>query len=145
MLGGGIFYLFLATLIISGALALVEIIRKKNPDAAKGIEALSSFSGWVGLGLVVFCVITLLDVLRVVGLLFRVVPVSTIVVLASLIAGIVLGLLQLVGLLKQFGVINDAKAASMEGKLASVKIPFGFIAIISAIYLFVWTIIKWQF
>ncbi len=93
----------------------------------------------------VFCVINLLDVLRVVGLLFRVVPVSTIVVLASLIAGIVLGLLQLVGLLKQFGVINDAKAASMEGKLASVKIPFGFIAIISAIYLFVWTIIKWQF
>lgn len=45
MLTNGTFLLFIVTLILSGALALIEIIRKKNPELAKAIESLSSFAG----------------------------------------------------------------------------------------------------
>jgi len=61
---GGLAYMFFATLIASGILALVDLIRQKNPDAAKGIEMLAPASGWIGLGLLVSVVISLINVLR---------------------------------------------------------------------------------
>lgn len=145
MFGGGTFWLFIISLALVGALALVEIIRKKNSQAAEAVEKLSSFSGWIGLALVIFCIINLLDVLRYLDMILKVVPVSTIVVLAALASGAILGLLQMLDILKQFGIIKDEQAKSISSKLAGVKIPFGFIALLSAGYLALWSIVKWGF
>lgn len=93
----------------------------------------------------IFCVITLGDVLPGLKLLFRVIPVSTIILLAALVAGIGLGLFQLIGLLKQFKIVSEDKLAGLEEKLALVKIPLGFLSIGAGVYLLLWRIIKWSF
>ena len=139
---GGLAYMFFATLIASGILALVDLIRQKNPDAAKGIEMLAPASGWIGLGLLVSVVISLINVLRGLSGLFRGVPVSSIVLIAALASGTILGLLQITGLLKQFGVMDDAKAAELDKKLLPIKVPVGIVAVLSGIYLFLFSIIQ---
>ncbi|HPH01847.1 MAG TPA: hypothetical protein PK297_02665 [Spirochaetota bacterium] len=138
----GLFYAFLATLIASGILALVDLIRQKNPDAAKGIEMLAPASGWIGLGLLVSIIVTLIEVLRYLGPWLKGIPVTTIVLLSALVSGAILGLLQITGLLKQFGVMDDAKAAELDKKLLPIKVPVGIVAVLSGIYLFLFSIIQ---
>jgi len=137
----GMFYAFLATLIASGILALVDLIRQKNPDAAKGIEMLTPASGWIGLGLLVSIVVTLIQVLRSMSH-GAVINLSYIIVLVALGCGVILGLLQITGLLKQFGVMDDAKAAELDKKLLPIKVPVGIVAVLSGIYLFLFSIIQ---
>ena len=138
----GLFYAFLATLIASGILALVDLIRQKNPDAAKGIEMLAPASGWIGLGLLVSIIVTLIEVLRYLGPWLKGIPVTTIVLLSALVSGAILGLLQITGLLKQFGVMDNAKAAELDKKLLPIKVPVGIVAVLSGIYLFLFSIIQ---
>jgi len=139
---GGLAYMFFATLIASGILALVDLIRQKNPDAAKGIEMLAPASGWIGLGLLVSIIVTLIEVLRYLGPWLKGIPVTTIVLLSALVSGAILGLLQITGLLKQFGVMDDAKAAELDKKLLPIKVPVGIVAVLSGIYLFLFSIIQ---
>ncbi len=141
----GLFYAFVATLIASGILALVDLIRQKNPDAAKGIEMLAPASGWIGLGLLVSIVVTLIDVLRAIFSPHASIDLTVIVILVALASGIILGLLQITGLLKQFGVMDDAKAAELDKKLLPIKVPVGIVAVLTGIYLFLFSIIKWNF
>ena len=141
----GLFYAFLATLIASGILALVDLIRQKNPDAAKGIEMLAPASGWIGLGLLVSIVVTLIYVLRAIFSPHPSINLTVIVLLVALASGIILGLLQITGLLKQFGAMDDAKAAELDKKLLPIKVPVGIVAVLTGIYLFLFSIIQWKF
>jgi hypothetical protein len=137
---GGLSWFFIIALIISGLLALIEVIRKKNPQAAASIEKVSSFGGYVGIGLLVLSIIQLIQMLRWFSVLLQVVPVTTIIWLGALAAGVVLGLFQSIDLLKTWGVLKDDKAAGLNTKLKGISIPFGFIAVGTGLYILVFSI-----
>ena len=129
----GGFWILVIGLIVAGALALAEIIKKKNPQAGEAIEKISKYQGYIGIGLLAVSIWNLLSILRWISFLMRAIPVTTIVLIAALGAGILLGLSQGISLFKNFGILSDEKAGKIEGKLSGIKITLGFIAVSSAV------------
>ena len=143
--GGGGFWILAIGLIVAGALALAEIIKKKNPQAGEAVEKIAKYQGYIGIGLLAVSIWNLLAILRWLSFLLKALPISTIVLIAALGSGILLGLSQGISLFKNFGILSDEKAGKIEGKLTGIKIPLGFIAVSSAVYLILWRLIGWRF
>lgn len=138
------FWVFCITLLVAGLLAIIEILKKKNPQIAQVVENVAPYVGYIGIGLIVFAVINLFDVLRMMKWSFAYAPISTVVALAALVVAVLLGIFQSIGVLKQFGVLKDEQASSISNKLIGIKIPLGFIAILSSIYLMLQNIIHFR-
>lgn len=144
---GGLAWTFVIVLILSGLLTMIDKIREKNAQAAENLEKIAQYQGYGGVFLVVFGLINLLRILfsGAMGVLFRVVPVTTIVLLAALICGIILGLLQSVGVLKSWGALDEEKGGKIEGSLGGFKSMLGMVGVISGVYLLLAFITQWRF
>lgn len=140
-----LFWPFVLTLLASGLIAIMEIIKKKNPQAANAIAMAASFGGYIGLGAMITAIITFFNLLRGLSFLMRFVPVSTIMLLAACVSAVLLGIFMSIDLFTSWGVLNKEKGSAMSAKLAGIKIPLGFVAVISSVYLILWNLIGWGF
>jgi hypothetical protein len=128
-------WIFVASLLLAGIFALAEIIAKKNKEAGELIGKISSYQGYVGIGLVVFSIWNLIYTISDISNLIAAFPLSTIVFVAALVTGILLGLFESIDLLKSWKILQEEMIDNVKGKLAVIKVPLGFIGILSSIYL----------
>ncbi|MBN1799377.1 MAG: hypothetical protein JW822_12420 [Spirochaetales bacterium] len=138
-------WIFLVALLLAGIFALAELIAKKNKEAGELIEKVSSYQGYVGIGLIVFSVWNLILTLDGIGILLQVFPLSGIVMIAALVAGILLGIFESIDLFKSWKLLKEEAVDKVKGKLAVIKIPLGFVGIISSLYLMLWGVVMWTF
>ena len=134
-------WVFLIALLAAGIFAILDLIKKQSKEAGEVLEKITPYAGYIGIGLIVFSIWNLFDVLRVFGLFIQVLPLTTIVLLAGLIGGVLLGIMQSLGLLKSWKILNEEAGTKVEGKLIPFRIPLGFIAIISSLYMIVFGIV----
>ena len=131
----GLWYFFFITLVFSGLVACSEMVKKKNPKLAESLANLDQgVGGYAGVATIVLAIIALIQVLGVLSAWLRWMPVSTILFLGAIAAGIVLGLLNGVDALKGWGLVKEEQAASIKNKLKGVAVPFGMIGIVSGMY-----------
>ena len=142
---GGLYWIFCFALLFSGLLALIEIIKKKNPQAAEAIEKVSGYAGYIGLGAMVTAILTLLQIIKYLSFFFRLVPISTIVLIVAMVSAILLGIFQSIDLFKSWGILNKEKGDALSAKLSGIKIPLGFAGAGSALYLLLWRLVGWAF
>lgn len=140
-----LFWPFVLTLLASGLIAIMDIIKKKNPQAANAIATVAGFGGYIGLGAMVTAIITFFNLLRGLSILMRIVPLSTIMLLAACVSAVLLGIFMSIDLFTQWGLLNKEKGSALSAKLSGIKIPLGFVAVISSVYLILWYFIQWGF
>ena len=138
-------WLFLLSLLVGGAYAIVDLIKNKNPKAGEIVEKVAAYQGYLGLGLILFSAWNLILMLKDISIFLRFVPVTSIVLLAALVTGLLLGLLESLGILGSWKVMNQDTLTKIEQKLSGIKIPLGFVAIGTSIYLILAGIIRWTF
>ncbi|RPJ07321.1 MAG: hypothetical protein EHM28_07550 [Spirochaetaceae bacterium] len=137
-------WIWLASLFVGGLLALSEIISKKNKEAGELVQKLSAFQGYIGVGLIVFSVLNLIWNLSILIAAIPQIPVSAIIFIVALFAGIILGIMESIGLLKSFNIISAEVLDNISSKLMLFKVPLGIICVCASLYLAIWGIIQWQ-
>jgi hypothetical protein len=138
-------WIFLASLLLAGIFALAELIAKKNKEAGELIEKVSSYQGYVGIGLIIFSVWNLILTIKDVGTLLSIFPLSGIVFIAALVTGILLGIFESIDLFKSWKILKEEAVDKVKGKLVLIKTPLGLVAIIGSLYLMLWGVVGWLF
>jgi hypothetical protein len=138
-------WIFLVSLLIAGIFALAELIAKKNKEAGELIAKVAAFQGYVGIGLIVFSIWNLFAILGSVGGLLSSLPLTGIILIAALIAGVLLGVLESIDLFKSWKLLNEEAVDKVKGKLVVIKTPLGLIGIIASLYLILWGVVIWGF
>ena len=138
----GSWYILIGGLIVAGIIAILDFIKKKNPEVAEKLKVIANYSGYVGVGLLGVGIWRLLHALftsyfgrSLIGLLLK--SGAGIVYLVSIVIAIILGLFQAISMLKSWGILSEEKGNQLESKLSTIKVPLGFAAIVSAVLLFV--------
>jgi len=134
-MGGGI--LDAIWILVLGVLAVPNLIIAKRPDAKQILDKLTPFQGWIGLVSFGWGVFRLIQMLGIMGMLFKL-PLLAIVLLLYLFCMIVLGLLLGVGTMKMF-IKNPQAVAKLDqtiAKLSPKQGIFGILALIDAVGMF---------
>ncbi len=136
-------------LIAGGALAASSIIAKKSPEAGEAIKKLAPFQGIIGivLGLagLIFVILIIINIRIFFGFMLPAMPVVTILVIASAVIGLALGILLAINLLKANPNIPKDKLEALEKKLAPKQIPLGIIGLCLGVFLLLNRVIGFGF
>ena len=132
-------------MLIGGLFAIIELVKKRSPQAAEVISKISGFQGYIGAGIIVFSIWNLVQLFRGIRVMFKFFPVSTVFLLVALITGLLLGVLQSIDLARSFKKLPEDKLKLIDTKLSKIRIPLGFCAIVTSIYLALAGIIHFRF
>lgn len=122
--------------IAGGILAASALIIARKPNAAKLIDKMTPYQGWIGVVMFGWGVWELIGCVRFLGLL-KVAPMAWVFWLATGVADIVVGFLLGFGLLTKYTLGNSplaqAKGQAIRAKLAGYQGAFGIFAIVMGI------------
>jgi uncharacterized membrane protein len=96
------YYVFILTLIIAGAVAASSFLQNKIPQTKVAMDFLNPHSSWIGLVSFVLSLFWFFKVLINIGTMLKWAPVNTIIYLVSVLILMVLGFLLAQSLFKQF-------------------------------------------
>lgn len=136
-------WIFLVLLIIAGLFALVELFVRRSTGFGKLLESVGFSQSFVGLGLVVFSVLTLVLEIDLVLQSLPLIPLTAVIYIIALITGIALGALCLLDFLRSFRLVKEEFFAKLLAPLRIVKVPLGLIGILTGLYLVVWSFEQW--
>jgi hypothetical protein len=136
-------YLWPVVLILGGILGCAGLIVAKKPDAKELIGKLQPFQAAIGVALLIFGVLNLLDALRLLGFV-SMMPVLVITAFAAVVSAIILGVLFGMPMIAKLSASGAAKGEELGKKLAPFQTLFGLVAIGSGLImlLFVLGILK---
>ena len=133
--------LFALLLIVAGVLGAAALIIKNKPDARELIAKLVPFQGIIGIVLLIFSVIWLIQALQFLGFMFQYAMFTGLLLLLTILVGIALGFLLGYGLINQYVLSKNAGAAAggagVQAKLASYQAPLGIAAILLGLWLLI--------
>ncbi|MCB1603121.1 MAG: hypothetical protein R3F25_12545 [Gammaproteobacteria bacterium] len=133
------FWVFLLTMIIVGAIAASGFIQSKIEQSKVAFEFSKPYEGWIGLVSLVLGLYWFFELLFNLGTRLKWVPVLTIIYLVAIVVLIVLALMMSKSLLKSLMGENKASefVDSTAGKFESLKEKLGLVAIGLALLLFI--------
>jgi len=126
-------YAWPIVLILGGILGCAGLIVAKKPDAKELIGKLQPFQAAIGVALLVFGVLNLLDAIRFLSLM-SIIPVTVILAFAAVISAIVLGIMFGMPMVAKLSASGAAKGEEMGKKLAPYQTLVGIIAIVSGLF-----------
>lgn len=126
-------YAWPVILILGGILACAGLIVAKKPDAKELIGKLQPFQAAIGIALLVFGVLNLMDAIHFLSLM-SLIPVTVIMALAAVASAIILGLLFGMPMVARFSASGAAKGEELGKKLAPIQTLVGIIALVSGVY-----------
>ena len=115
------YYVFILTLIITGAVAASGFLQNKIPQTKVALDFLNPHSMWIGLVSLVLSLFWFFKVIIHIGTMLKWAPVNTLIYLASVLILMVLGFLLAQGLFKQFA----GKNAKVDEMLKAGVDKFG--------------------
>ncbi len=121
-------YLWPIVLILGGILGCAGLIVAKKPDAKELIGKLQPFQAGIGVALLVFGVLNLLDALRLLSFVGAL-PVLVITAFAAVISAIVLGIMFGMPMVAKLSASGAAKGEELGKKLAPYQTMVGLVAI----------------
>ncbi len=125
-------WLSLILVLVGGILAAAPSIIGKKPEAKEYIDKIRPAQGWIGVVLVIFGIINLIQVLPVFGFLFRhwIGMVTLGMIFIGMLAnGFILGYELIVQFTMSGSEAAQEKADSIRKKLAPIQVSLGFAAI----------------
>jgi len=136
-------YLWPIVLILGGILGCAGLIVAKKPDAKELIGKLQPFQAAIGVALLVFGVINLLDALRMLSFVGAF-PVLVIAAFAAVASAIILGIMFGMPMVAKLSASGAAKGEELGKKLAPYQTMVGLVAIGTGVImlLFVLRILK---
>ena len=136
-------YAWPIVLILGGILGCAGLIVAKKPDAKELIGKLQPFQAAIGVALLVFGVLNLLDAIRFLSLM-SLIPVTVIMAFAAVLSAIVLGIMFGMPMVAKLSASGAAKGEELGKKLAPYQTLVGLIAMGSGLImlLFVLRILK---
>lgn len=124
-------------LLLVGVLGVAGFIQSKNADAAKFLEPIQKFEGWIGVVALIWGLYGAINGLLNIGTGLKYVPFYWMVGMVGALTLVGLGFLFALPMIKS--VVNsdvDAKLDNMAAKLAPAKMGLGFVAIgVAVLYL----------
>jgi general stress protein CsbA len=120
-------------LIIGGFMASSSLFVKKNENFEKIVKVLSTWQGWIGIGVMIGGIIVLIMVLAS-GILRYVNALFIILYLGSIILAMVLGFLMAIGLLRTRKEIPQDKLEKVNKIISGFGIPLGIAGLIMGIF-----------
>ncbi|HWT02232.1 MAG TPA: hypothetical protein VN256_18425 [Pyrinomonadaceae bacterium] len=133
--------LFALLLIVAGVLGAAALIIKNKPDARELIGKLVPFQGIIGIVLLIFSFIWLIQALQFLGIMLRYATFSGLLLLLTILVGLALGFLLGYGLINQYVLSKNVGAAAggagVQAKLASYQGPLGIAAILLGLWLLI--------
>ncbi len=111
----GLYWLFSILLIVVGVLAAYPGIVRARPDAKEILDKLVPYQGWFGIAALIWGALNLLRILLHFGVMTIMPAIWLILILASNIVAVLLGLLLGYGLIAQY-VLNNSPAARRRGE-----------------------------
>jgi len=120
-------------LILGGILGCAGLIVAKKPDAKELIGKLQPFQAAIGVALLVFGVIHLLDAVRAIGFM-SVIPVTVIAAFAAVASAIILGIMFGMPMVAKLSASGAAKGEELGKKLAPYQTLVGIVAIAAGAY-----------
>lgn len=133
--------LFALLLIVAGVLGAAALIIKNKPDARELIAKIVPFQGIIGIVLLIFSVIWLIQILQVLGFILRYSTFNGLLLLLTILVGLGLGFLLGYGLINQYVLSKNAGAAAggagVQAKLATYQGPLGIAAVVLGLWLLI--------
>ena len=126
-------YAWPIVLILGGILGCAGLIVAKKPDAKELIGKLQPFQAAIGVALLVFGVLNLLDAIRFLSLM-SLIPVTVIMAFAAVLSAIVLGIMFGMPMIAKLSASGAAKGEELGKKLAPYQTLVGIVAIITGLY-----------
>ena len=126
-------YLWPIILIMGGILGCAGLIVAKKPDAKELIGKLQPFQAAIGVALLVFGVLNLLEAIRFISLI-SLIPVTVIFAWAAVASAIILGVMFGMPMVAKLSASGAAKGEEMGKKLAPYQTLVGIVAIVAGIY-----------
>jgi hypothetical protein len=136
-------YLWPIVLILGGILGCAGLIVAKKPDAKELIGKLQPFQAAIGVALLVFGVLNLLDAIRLLSFV-SLMPVLVITAFGAVVSAIILGIMFGMPMVAKLSASGAAKGEELGKKLAPYQTLVGIIAMITGLImlLFVLGIMK---
>jgi len=126
-------YAWPIVLILGGILGCAGLIVAKKPDAKELIGKLQPFQAAIGVALLVFGVLNLLDAIRFLSLM-SLIPVTVIMAFAAVVSAIVLGIMFGMPMIAKLSASGAAKGEEMGKKLAPYQTLVGIVAIVTGLF-----------
>ena len=126
-------YAWPIVLILGGILGCAGLIVAKKPDAKELIGKLQPFQAAIGVALLVFGVLNLLDAIRFLSLM-SLIPVTVIMAFAAVLSAIVLGIMFGMPMIAKLSASGAAKGEELGKKLAPYQTLVGIVAIVTGLY-----------
>ena len=121
-------YIWSIVLILGGILGCAGLIVAKKPDAKELIGKLQPFQAGIGIALLIFGVINLLDAIRLIGAISAF-PVLVLTAWAAVASAIVLGIMFGMPMVAKLSASGAAKGEELGKKLAPYQTLVGLVAI----------------
>ncbi len=133
--------LFALLLIVAGVLGAAGLIIKNRPDARELIAKIVPFQGIIGIVLLIFSFIWLIQALQFLGIMLRYAVFNGLLLLLTILVGLALGFLLGYGLINQYVLSKNAGAAAggagVQAKLATYQGPLGIAAVLLGLWLLI--------
>lgn len=136
-------YAWPIVLILGGILACASLIVAKKPDAKELIGKLQPFQAAIGIALLVFGVINLMDAIRMLSFVSAA-PVLVLTMVADVFSALLLGIMFGMPMVARLSASGAAKGEELGRKLAPFQTLIGIIALVAGLLtmLFVLGIMK---
>ncbi|MBA3462086.1 MAG: hypothetical protein H0T46_19155 [Deltaproteobacteria bacterium] len=122
-------YGWIISLILGGILAISGLIVAKKPDAKELIGKLQPFQAIIGIALLVFGVLNLMDAIRLLGVV-SLAPVLVLSTVGGVFASILLGILFGMPMIAKLSASGAAKGEELGRKLAPIQTIVGIVALV---------------
>ncbi len=132
-------YLWSVILILGGILGCAGLIVAKKPDAKELIGKLQPFQAAIGVALLIFGVINLLNAIRLLSAVGQW-PVLVITAFAAVVSAIVLGIMFGMPMVAKLSASGAAKGEELGKKLAPYQTLFGLVAMGSGLVFLLFTL-----
>lgn len=125
---------FIISLIAGGILACAGLIVAKKPDAKELIGKLQPFQAGIGIALLVFGVLNLMDAIRLLGMV-SMAPLLVLSTVGGVFSALLLGIMFGMPMVARLSPSGAAKGEELGKKLAPIQTLVGIIAIVCGLIL----------
>ncbi len=125
-------YGWIVSLILGGILACAGLIVAKKPDAKELIGKLQPFQAIIGVALLVFGVLHIMDAIHLLGMIGAA-PLFVLPIVLGVFAGIFLGILFGMPMVAKLSAGGAAKGEELGKKLAPFQTIIGLVALVSGV------------
>ncbi len=138
-------WVYVASLFFSGAYVVINVIQKISPLLAELVEKVKSYTGLVGVYLMVFSAYNLYHALQATHIVFEPMPIVGGALISAYGMGFVLGLFEFISSLKTWKSVNTSIIHKIESKTIYITRIAGVSCLLLSLFLVAATYLHWKF